>query len=347
MIRLADVSCDRGGRPVLRDVSLEVAAGELLVLLGPSGSGKTSLLRLVAGLERPAAGAISLGADLVSAPGVHVPPERRRVGMVFQDLALWPHMSARAHLDFVLRGTALARAERRRRAADLLGEVGLAALADRLPGQLSGGEQQRLAVARALAGEPRTLLLDEPFTSLEGPLRTALGSWVCELHRRHRTATIFVTHLVEEGLALADRVAVLHAGRLDQVGTPDALCACPRTTFVARLVGYPNLLPVSEVAGDATACTPLGEIRIGVTAASPDPAHLRLALRAEDLEARPAANGSATCRVLERVWSADRLLYRGDAAGLPVVFRAVAALAVGDRVTLAVTGPGLLVEDRP
>ncbi|MBI3267651.1 MAG: ABC transporter ATP-binding protein [Planctomycetes bacterium] len=356
MLRLDHVTFARGATPVLTDLSLEVGEGEFVVLLGPSGSGKTSLLRLVAGLERPGAGEIRLGDERVSSPTVHVPPERRGIGMVFQDLALWPHLSVRGHLEFVLRARGLGARERRRRADELAAEVGLVGLEPRRPEELSGGERQRLAVARALAGEPRRLLLDEPLSALEPELRSSLGAWLKQLHVARRCTTLFVTHLVEEGMTLADRVAVLRAGRLVQVGSPDEVCTRPRTVAVARMAGYANVLPVRAVA-NGVARTALGDVRL-----DPAPAgarttsgeylrafgSLRVALRADGLEGQPAPGEAAgACRVLDRVWSADRLLYLAQVEGVPLVFRSSSPLALGDAARLSVVGPAVLVEEDP
>ncbi|MBI5366528.1 MAG: ABC transporter ATP-binding protein [Planctomycetes bacterium] len=358
MIHLSGLSCSRGGREVLRALDLAVAPGELLVVLGPSGSGKTTLLRLVAGLERPSAGEIRLGDAVASTPTTLLAPERRRIGMVFQDLALWPHLTAVEHVEFALRGAAVPRAARRARAAALLADVGLAACIGKPPDLLSGGERQRLAVARAVAGAPRVLLLDEPFSAVEPSLRAELGAWVRALHRRLGATSLFVTHRVEEGMALADRVAVLRAGRLVQVGTPDELLAAPRSAFVAELMGYANLLPVRAFAAADAVDTPLGRLTVAANGCATHDGAWCAALRADQVcsappgaAATPAAgagvDGAVSCRVGERLWHPERLLYRGEVAGASVLFRADAPLSPGATVALRITAAARLVrEDR-
>ena len=231
-LRIEGIAKAFGGGPVLDGVSLDVRAGELLALLGPSGSGKTTLLGIVAGLVRPDAGRLVLGGEDITG----LPAGRRRFGMVFQSYALFPHMSVAENVAFGLRvmprRTRPARVEREARVARLLDMVGLAGLAARYPAQLSGGQQQRVAMARALAIEPRMLLLDEPFSALDAQVRASLRGELRALQRRVGVAAILVTHDQSEAMAIADRVAVMNAGRIEQVGPPEALRAAPRTAFV-------------------------------------------------------------------------------------------------------------------
>jgi ABC-type Fe3+/spermidine/putrescine transport system ATPase subunit len=214
-ITLTDVTKRFGSHTALDSVSFEVPPGTAVVVLGPSGCGKTTMLRIVAGLEVPDSGQVALDGATVSAAGrVDVPPHRRKLGFVFQDLALWPHLTIRQHLDFVLGSMALSRLERNRRAQDALAFVRIEGLAGRFPHQLSGGEQQRVALARAIVREPRVLLLDEPLSSLDAELRTDLRSELARLQRALSLTTVYVTHDHEDAAALADCVIEMRAGRI-------------------------------------------------------------------------------------------------------------------------------------
>ena len=244
------------GVRVLHGVDLDVPAGSMCALLGPSGSGKTTLLRLIAGLETADAGTISLDGRVLTGNGTFVQPERRRIGMVFQDWALFPHLSVGQNVAFGLpRG-----ATRRGRVAEVLEMVGLDGYGDRAPATLSGGQQQRVALARALAPEPEVLLLDEPFSNLDVALRVRVRSEVQRLLAEAAVTTVFVTHDQEEAFVLGNHVAVMREGRLVQVGTPQAIYERPADSWVASFVGDANLLP--GVAHDGMAQTPLGTIPV-------------------------------------------------------------------------------------
>jgi len=246
-IRVVDVAKDFGRTGALRGVSLGIKDGELIALLGPSGSGKTTLLRVIAGLEAPTAGAVFF--DGVDSTGV--PVQRRRIGFVFQNYALFKHMSVADNIAYGL--NIRSRAERpqqaviRKRVQELLDLVQLSDLGQRYPRQLSGGQQQRVALARALAVEPRVLLLDEPFGALDAKVRKDLRRWLRELHDRTGHTTVFVTHDQEEALELADRVAILNRGKLEQVGTPDEVYDNPATAFVMSFVGDTSSVAVECV----------------------------------------------------------------------------------------------------
>jgi ABC-type Fe3+/spermidine/putrescine transport system ATPase subunit len=240
-----------GAQTVLRDLSLEVNAGEVLALLGPSGSGKTTALRLIAGFERPDRGRIRVGGEDVTA----LPPERRRFGMVFQHYALFPHLNVAENVAFGLAGRKLGREETARKVADALALVDLPGFETRRVGEISGGQQQRVAVARALAPEPRVLLLDEPLSNLDPTLRERTRRELLRAVRRVGITTVLVTHEQEEAFHLGDRVAVLQGGVLHQVGTPEELYERPATRFVAGFVGRASGLP--------GALAPDGGVRIG------------------------------------------------------------------------------------
>jgi ABC-type Fe3+/spermidine/putrescine transport system ATPase subunit len=214
-ITLTDVTKRFGPHVALNSVSLEVPPGTAAVVLGPSGCGKTTMLRIIAGLEMPDSGQVALDGATVSAAGrVDVPPHERKLGFVFQDLALWPHLTVWQNLDFVLGSMALSRLERDRRAQDALTLVRIEELAGRFPHQLSGGEQQRVALARAIVREPRVLLLDEPLSSLDAELRADLRSELARLQRALSLTTVYVTHDREDAAALADCVIEMRAGRI-------------------------------------------------------------------------------------------------------------------------------------
>ena len=224
------------------DVSLTVTPGETVALLGPSGCGKSTLLRLVAGLERPDAGRVTLNDHDVT----RQPAQQRGFGMVFQDFALFPHLNVADNVAFGLVERGWSAAARRTRVGELLDLVGLAGFGARRVAQLSGGEQQRVSLARALAPEPSLLLLDEPLSNLDVALREDLKAELAELLASLDTGAIYVTHDQSEAFALADRVALMRRGRLEQIDTPDALFAAPKTLWAARFLGHQNLYDVSE-----------------------------------------------------------------------------------------------------
>lgn len=228
----------------LEDVSLEIDPGAVLVLLGPSGSGKTTLLRCLAGIEKLSEGRLAIGETTVADPATHLPPERRNLSMVFQDYALWPHLTARDNVAFALKRRGLPRAQREARALDMLDRVGLGRLGGRYPSELSGGEQQRVALARALVADTGLVLCDEPLSNLDADLRERMRIEISSLVRRAGATTVYITHDQAEAFALADRVGVLERGRLVQFGTPEEIYASPASPFVARFTGLAGELPV-------------------------------------------------------------------------------------------------------
>ena len=269
-----------GEAEVLRGVDLAVAPGSVVALLGPSGCGKTTLLRTIAGLERLDGGEVRIGDTLVSGRGSHVPPERRRVGMVFQDWALFPHLTVGQNV-----GYGLPRAQRRGpRVEAALAMVGLAGLGDRTPGTLSGGQQQRVALARALAPEPGVLLLDEPFSNLDSALRVQVRTEVHQLLADLGVTTVFVTHDQEEAFVLGDQVAVMHEGAIVQQAAPAVLYARPATPWVATFVGDANV--VDATAAGAVASTAAGDVPLD----EPRDGPVRVVLRPEDLVLAPCGD---------------------------------------------------------
>lgn len=241
-IRLDGVSFAFGATTVLDNIALHIEPGSIVALLGPSGCGKSTLLRLLAGLSVPAQGSIHFGDRLVAKPGWGLPPEQRDIGMVFQDYALWPHMTAAQNVAFPLRMRKVPSGERERRVNEALAMVGLADFGGRKPSGLSGGQQQRVALARALALSPGLLLLDEPLSALDALVRTHLRSEIRALQQRLGITTIMVTHDQEEALTMADRIVVMEGGRIVQVGTPQEIYHQPASRFVASFVGTMNFL---------------------------------------------------------------------------------------------------------
>ena len=228
-----------GNVHALHNLDLAVPAGQVLALLGPSGCGKTTTLRLIAGFEQPDEGTISLAGRVVSGAGSFVAAEKRRVGMVFQEGALFPHLNVEGNIAF-----GLSRKDRQNgRVGDVLDLIGLAGLRHRMPHELSGGQQQRVALGRALAPQPELLLLDEPFANLDPKLRDQVRRDVLEIIRASRSTTVFVTHDQEEALFVGDTVAVMNQGRLEQTGSPQEMFGSPSSRFVAQFIGMVDFLP--------------------------------------------------------------------------------------------------------
>jgi iron(III) transport system ATP-binding protein len=235
-IAMEDVEAGYGRTPALRGFTLAVGPGEVMALLGPSGSGKSTVVRVLLGLAAPARGIVRIDGEPVSVPGRVVRrPEARRLAVVFQDLALWPHLTVRGNLDFVMQPLGLAADERRRRITAMLDRVGLAGHLDRHPSDLSGGERQRVAIARALVQDPVAVLLDEPLANLDVQLKKEfLGLFGALLRERGATA-LYVTHDPREAAVLGDRIAVAEAGRVVQIGSAGDLCSAPATPFAAAV----------------------------------------------------------------------------------------------------------------
>jgi multiple sugar transport system ATP-binding protein len=288
-----------GGHEAVRDVDLTIADGELLVLVGPSGCGKSTLLRLVAGLETPSAGTLSIGGREVT----HLPPQDRDVAMVFQSYALYPHRSVRDNLAFPLRMRRVAPGEIARRVQEAARVLGIDTLLDRMPRQLSGGQRQRVALGRAMVREPSAFLLDEPLSNLDPALRVRTRAELARLHRRLATTMLYVTHDQEEAMTLGDRIAVMHEGRLQQVASPLDVYRHPATAFVAGFIGSPamNLLECSVVSADEG--TELRGRSFRLTIPPPTPPQrpwsgaMLLGLRPHDVLVVPREDGDAVGRV--------------------------------------------------
>ncbi|NKC34450.1 ABC transporter ATP-binding protein [Roseomonas sp. BU-1] len=264
---------------VLRDLHLEAGPGEILCLLGPSGCGKTTLLRLAAGLEPLQQGRITLDGQLIAEPGRETPPESRGIGFVFQDYALFPHLTVAENVAFGLRF--VPRGQRKWRIMDALARVGLEAFAESWPHMLSGGQQQRVALARALAPRPALLLLDEAFASLDARLREQVRDDTLHVLQEAGIATLIVTHDAEEAMFMADRIALMNAGRIEQLGPPSALYLAPTSRFVATFLGEVNRLPGRAAGGLVR--TAIGAIRPQDPALAAEGAASEVLLRPEGL----------------------------------------------------------------
>ncbi len=332
-LRTLAVSRRFGDVVAVEEVELDVRRGEFMGVLGPSGCGKTTLLRLIAGFERPDAGGIEIDGRAVAGPRVNVPPERRRIGMVFQESALFPHLDVAGNIGF-----GLARRERAARVDELVATVGLAGLHRRMPHELSGGQQQRVALARALAPDPALILLDEPFSSLDATLRVQLRGEVREILRAAGATAVFVTHDPAEALEISDRVAVMRAGRIEQVATPDEIYLRPTNRFVASFVGEANLLPGEIRHGEVMTLVgrfraPVGALADGMRAEvllRPEQLHM---LRVDRLATPPRAEAVLT--VVRRAFHGSQVhhVLRGaDGLELEAATPSSSSLSVGTRV---------------
>jgi iron(III) transport system ATP-binding protein len=327
--------------PVVHDVSFDVGDGEIFGILGPSGCGKTTTLRCVAGFERASEGTVALRGRTVEGPDVHVPPEGRGVGLVFQDYALFPHLSVLDNVAFgVQAGTAAQQTDRAREALDM---VGLDGYEDRRPQHLSGGQQQRVALARALAPEPDLILLDEPFSNLDALLREETRQEVRQLLKDKGMSAVLVTHDQEEALSFSDRLAVMRSGQIDQIGTPEAVYDRPRTLFVAQFLGRTNLL-LSRADGEA-ADTPLG--RVPLTEAADGT--VMVSLRPEHLTLAPPETGDGPLgTVVDRAFKGHDITYRVECEGSEYLVHTHSRVSFqpGDTVRIAPQASAVVLESR-
>jgi iron(III) transport system ATP-binding protein len=293
----------------VEDVSLSVSSGELLTLLGPSGCGKTTTLRMLAGLEEPTEGTIRIGDETVADDEGFVPAESRDVGLVFQDFALFPHLSVEENVTFGIdHWDKTARSER---AGELLDLVGLLDHRDKHPEQLSGGQQQRVALARSLAPEPDVLLLDEPFSNLDVRLRIEMRKEVRRILKEAGVTAISVTHDQEEALSISDRVAIMNDGQLEQVGKPEVVFENPESRFVASFLGRASFLP-GTVRGE-TVNTELGQLsttELNGPVSDYDGAEIDVLVRPDDLEAIPTNAATADGHIVDRQYNGPNFVYR-------------------------------------
>jgi iron(III) transport system ATP-binding protein len=337
---LDGVSVNLAGSPVVHNASLDVDPGQVLALLGPSGCGKTTLLRAIAGLQSPSSGTITIGTQVVSDGKTFVAPERRRVGMVFQDGGLFPHLTVEQNVHFGLRH----HPDPDRRVAEMLELVSMSEFSRRLPGTLSGGQRQRIAVARALAPEPSVLLLDEPFSALDAGLRVQIRREVKRLIAAFGITTIVVTHDQEEAFAMGEQIAVMSNGAIEQVGTPSSLYEAPATPWVAQFVGDGVRIDGTHAVGFVT--TPFGRLPAHPAVDGPlADGNVTAIVRPEQLTLHHGTSGDVV----------DVEYYGHDVrydvmldTGLAVTVRALRPqFTTGDRVDVAFSGTSVPVWPNP
>jgi len=332
-----------GAHNVVDGIDLALAEGEFVSLLGPSGCGKTTTLRMIAGFIAPSAGTIEMNGEVMSSASSVVPPERRQMSMIFQSYAIWPNMTVAENVAFGLKLRKLSGGEVRRRVGEMLEVVQLAHLAQRYPAELSGGQQQRVALARAIVVKPSVLLLDEPLSNLDANLREEMRSEIRRLHDEFRITTVYVTHDQGEAMATSDRIAVMQAGRIEQVAAPHELYTRPRTRFVASFIGRTNLLEArfenGEIGFDGFAMpaaaldmTPADGRRTGVVSVRPQGIALHRARP-------PATQGPVLAATIRRrVYLGENWDYtvaaEGSATTLLVAAPPMQVLEVGDAVWL-------------
>ncbi|MFN4217664.1 MAG: ABC transporter ATP-binding protein, partial [Candidatus Bipolaricaulia bacterium] len=303
----------------LENISLDVGHGELMALVGPSGCGKTTILRVIAGFETPDSGEILFDGQSV----LNLPPERRRVGLVFQHYALFPHMNVFENIAYGLK-FAPSPLERAKRVRDLLDLVGLTGLEQRMPSELSAGQQQRAALARALAPNPRVLLLDEPLSALDAKLREHLRLEIKKIQRALKITTLYVTHDQEEALAVADRVAVMSIAHVEQVGTPEAVYNAPATEFVARFIGRGNLMTGQIVQRDGESLIlSVGDSMIRAHSTHGEVGQsVRVLVRPERIRLNQSAENILMGRIAGVEFAGDALWLHVEAAGTTLIVKA-------------------------
>jgi len=309
VLELSGLAREYAGETAVSEVGLDVKEGELLTLLGPSGCGKTTTLRMIAGLERPSAGEIRIRDEQIAGDGRFVAPEDRDVGLVFQDFALFPHLTVEENVTFGI--DHWERARREARATELLELVDLEAHREKLPTQLSGGQQQRVALARSLAPEPAVLLLDEPFSNLDVRLRIEMREEVRRILKETGVTAISVTHDQEEALSISDRVAIMNDGRLEQVGKPEIVFENPESRFVASFLGRASFVR-GQVYGE-TVETILGSLetdQLNGPVSAYDSAEIDVLVRPDDLEAIPANEATADGKIIHRQYTGPSFVYR-------------------------------------
>lgn len=312
---LKNIGKSYGNFEAVADFSLELQAGEFVSLLGPSGCGKTTTLRMIAGFMPPTSGTIAIDGETISSPNSTVPPEKRRMSMIFQSYAIWPNMTVGENVAFGLQVRKLGRAEIESRVAKMLDVVQMRALKDRYPSELSGGQQQRVALARAIVVEPEVLLLDEPLSNLDANLREEMRFEIRRLHDEFKITTVYVTHDQSEAMVTSDRIVVMNKGRIEQVDAPQKLYALPRSRFVAGFIGRTNFV---ERNGQTFSLRPHS---IGLTGA------------------KPAANG-VEAEIVDRAYLGEHWDYQvkplGESKPLRVSTGPNTVYALGSRVWLEI-----------
>ncbi|MEM0488588.1 MAG: ABC transporter ATP-binding protein [Candidatus Bathyarchaeia archaeon] len=346
-IRLLNVTKTFGNFKAVEEVCLEICDGEMVCLLGPSGCGKTTTLRLIAGFERPDAGEIYIKGRLVSSPKSMVPPEHRNLGMVFQNYAVWPHMTVFDNVAYPLKLKKLPRSEIQAKVKEVLEMVGLGGLEKRYPEQLSGGQQQRVALARALVVKPDALLLDEPLSNLDAKLRERMRFEIMELQRRLRITLVYVTHDQAEAMVLSDRMVIMNQGKIVQIGSPLEVYQYPVNPFVADFLGLANFIPatlVEQTEGEGLAELGLSgypkiRCRLAKGAAEDSlPISGVICTRPESIQLLPAHQGHIEGKVLRVTFLGPRLDVRVkvDDIEVRVELPLGARISEGDSVSLKI-----------
>jgi sn-glycerol 3-phosphate transport system ATP-binding protein len=338
-ISIRQVRKSYGSTEVVHGVDLDIANGEFVVILGPSGCGKSTLLRMIAGLEDISGGEIAIAGQRVN----DLEPRERGCAMVFQNYALYPHMSVAENIGYALKVAGTARAERERRVRDVAQTVGLGDYLDRKPGQLSGGQRQRVAMARAMIREPKVFLFDEPLSNLDAKLRVQMRIEIRRLHRRLAATSVFVTHDQIEAMTLADRLVVMHAGRIEQVGAPADVYHRPATRFVAGFIGSPamNMFGATVITPGFVRLDAGPELRYDPALAATQPGQrVDVGIRPEDVEAHTeAADGIATMAVeFQEELGAGRLLH-GQFGGADFVVQLASGHPAAGRETVGLAFP--------
>ncbi|AVH44739.1 ABC transporter ATP-binding protein [Agrobacterium tumefaciens] len=337
-LEISNICKDYGASRALHPVSIAVERGEFVTILGPSGCGKSTLLRILTGISQPSGGEIRLGGKRID----QAPPEARDIAMVFQSYALFPHMSVAKNLGFGLKMKKVAKDERVRRIAHALDICNLTGLVDRMPRQLSGGQQQRVALARAIVMQPSLLLFDEPLSNLDAKLRDTLRHELTELHRRIGATSLYVTHDQAEAMAMSDRIVVMNAGRVVEIGTPLELYRAPKHAFTAGFLGQTNLLPVSAEGQQAQ--LPWGQF---VTLDRVAAGNVQISVRPENIHIRADQAGEGTVSAVS--FMGANALYTVEIGGRQIRVSQSGAetlIDAGQRVALQFPGSVHLLDDR-
>ncbi|NSZ02183.1 ABC transporter ATP-binding protein [Agrobacterium tumefaciens] len=337
-LEISNISKDYGLSRALHPVSITVERGEFVTILGPSGCGKSTLLRILTGISQASGGEIRLGGKRID----QAPPEARDIAMVFQSYALFPHMSVAKNLGFGLKMKKVAKDERVRRIAHALDICNLTGLVDRMPRQLSGGQQQRVALARAIVMQPRLMLFDEPLSNLDAKLRDTLRHELTELHRRIGATSLYVTHDQAEAMAMSDRIVVMNAGRVVEIGTPLELYRAPKHAFTAGFLGQTNLLPVSAEGRQAQ--MPWGQL---VTLDRAATGNVQISVRPENIHISADLAGEGTVSAVS--FMGANALYTVEIGGRQIRVSQSGAetlIDAGQRVALQFPGSVHLLDDR-
>lgn len=346
-IELSSVGKTFAGTPALQDITTRFDDGEFIALLGPSGCGKTTLLRILAGFEQPSSGHIRIGRrEMANAQtGANLPPEERNIGFVFQSYALWPHMSVRRNVSYPLEIRRFSKAEIARHTDAALASTGLETYADRMPSDLSGGQRQRVALARCLVSDPCAVLLDEPLANLDVALRATMQGVFSDFHKRTGATMVYVTHDQAEAMAMADRIAVMDQGRIQQFDTPQTLYERPKNRFVAEFVGRGTVVPVQEVtqAGASQLARILGA-EVAVQSARQGARVSHVCLRPENLTI--TERGDLRSKVARVTYMGGKyLLETVTECGARLFAETRARFEVGAQLSLTITTPWAFSED--